>query len=306
MPSSLATENKSFIGPWLFDCSQRITTQDPANVGIEAGAEEKRDIARPTSPPSANALHHVPEAIIEEDFASVTQRESRVNANGEEPLVVGSYPVSPVCSAIVLNWEDAEEVPQLEPRQQHESQSRPQGQLQNATPKGTGPSSIIVEASEGSKKSTEDSTSNVDADSKADVDLSPTAEATAGPITAASAPLDPGLLIVPGISAVPQPLNAPVEISASLSAALASGATIDARLTLLDKALVDLWVRNLPRGFFFTVFTLDYRATSYVCRSRTARHSPTMRCSLTALVHSLLVSTPCRPTFCAPCVVWMT
>jgi hypothetical protein len=233
IPLSLATERRSFIGPWLFDCSQRVTTQDPANVSLEAGAEENMDISRPPSPPSANTLHHVPEAIIEEAFASVAQTESRVNANGEEPSVVGAYPGSPVRSAIVSPWEDVEEIPQLEQRQQQQSHSRPQGQLlQNVVPEGTGPSSVIVEASEGSEKFAEDAASDVDADGEADIDPTP-----AGPITAASAPLEPGMLVVPGINVVPQPLNAPADVSAIA----APGTTIDARLTSLDKALVNLW-----------------------------------------------------------------
>ena len=296
MPLSLATERRSFIGPWLFDCSQRVTTQDPANVSLEAGAEENMDISRPPSPPSANTLHHVPEAIIEEAFASVAQTESHVNANGEEPSVVGAYPGSPIRSAIVSPWEDVEDIPQLGQRQQQESHSRPQGQLLNVAPEGTGPSSVIVEASEGSEKFAEDAASDVDADGEADVDPTP-----AGPITAASAPLEPGMLVVPGINAVPQPLNAPADVSAIA----APGTTIDARLTSLDKALVNLWVRNLPGGFFFTALTLDYRVTSCVCRLRTARHSPTTRCSLTALMHLWLVSAQSRPTFMAPCVVRM-
>ncbi|KAH9986854.1 hypothetical protein BJV77DRAFT_809033 [Russula vinacea] len=94
MPSSLTTERRSFIGPWLFDCSQRVPTQDPANVSLEAGAEEPMDISRPASPPMANSLHHVSEAvIIDEAFASVAQTETHVNANAEEPSVVGLIPV---------------------------------------------------------------------------------------------------------------------------------------------------------------------------------------------------------------------
>lgn len=251
MPSSLATERRSYIGPWLFDCSQRVTTQDQANVSLEGGAEEPMDISRPASPPSANTLHHVPEDVIEEALASVAQSQSHVNANGEEPSVVGAYPGSPVRSAIVSPWDDAEEIPQLQPRPQQEPQSRPQGQLESitrATEDATGPSSVIVEASEGSEKFAEDAASDVDADGEADVDPTP-----AGPITASSAPLEPRLLVVPSINAAPQALNAPADVSAGA----APGTTIDARLTSLDKALVNLWVRNLPRGFFLSMLTLD-------------------------------------------------
>ena len=173
MPSSLATEHRSFIGPWLLGCSQSVSTQDPANVSPEAGAEENMDISRPTSLPLENALHYVPEAVIEEAFASVAQMDIHVNANGEEPSVAAM---------------------------------------------------------------------DVDA-----ADVHPRVPSpAAGPITTTSAPLELGLLVAPGVSAAPQPLNAPAEVSASA----APGTTINARLTSLDKALVNLWVRNLPRGFF--------------------------------------------------------
>ena len=254
MPSSLTTERRSFIGPWLFDCSQRVPTQDPANVSLEAGAEEPMDISRPASPPMANSLHHVSEAvIIDEAFASVTQTETHVNANAEEPSVVGAYPGSPVRSAIVSPWEDAEEIPQLETRQQQECPSQPQGQLGSAAPAAedrTGPSSVIVEASEGSEKFAEDVASDVDADGEADVDPTP----TAGAITTAPVPLEPVLpLVVPAVHAVPQSFNAPPDVSAGA----APGTTIDARLTSLDKALVNLWVCNLPKSFFLSGLTHD-------------------------------------------------
>jgi hypothetical protein len=204
------------------------------------------DISRPTSPPVATALHHVPEAVIEEALASVAQTETHVNVNAEEPSVVGAYPGSPVRSAIVSPWEDAEEIPQLEPRQEQESPSQLQGQLESAAPaaeEGTGPSSVIVEASEGSEKFADD------ADGEADVDPTP----AAGVITAASAPLEPGPLVISAIKAVPQPFNAPADISAGA----APGSTTDARLSSLDKALVNLWVRNLPKSSFLNGLTLD-------------------------------------------------
>jgi hypothetical protein len=218
-------------------------------VSLEAGADEPMDISRPASPPVANALHHVPEAVIEEALASVAQTETHVNVNAEEPSVVGAYPGSPVRSAIVSPWEDAEEIPQLDPRHQQESLSQPLRPLESAAPEGTGPSSVIVEASEGSEKFAEDVASDVDADGEVDVDPTP----TAGVITAASAPLEPGPLLISGINAVPQPVNVPADVSAGA----APGSTIDARLTSLDKALVNLWVRNLPKSFFLCGLTLD-------------------------------------------------
>ncbi|KAF8491707.1 hypothetical protein F5888DRAFT_1637461 [Russula emetica] len=210
MPSSLVTERRSFVDPWLFDCSQRITAQDPANVSLGTGADEPMDISRPASPPMANALHHVPDVVIDEALASVSQTEAHVNANTEEPLVVGAYPGSPVRSVIVSPWDDAEEIPHPGPRQQQESMFQPQGQLAPPAEERTGPSSVIVEASEGSEKLTEDVASDVDADGEADVDPTP-----------------------PPATLFPAP--------AGVSANAAPGTTIDARLTSLDKALVNLW-----------------------------------------------------------------
>lgn len=252
MSSSLVTERRSFIDPWLFDCSQRVTAQDPANVSLGTGADEPMDISRPASPPVANALHHVPNAVIEEAFASVAQTEAHVNANAEEPLVVGAYPGSPVRSVIVSPWDDAEEIPYHGPRQQQEFMSQPQGQLDSAAPAAeerTGPSSVIVEASEGSEKLAEDVASDVDADGEADVDPAP----PAAPVTApAPVPLEPAPLVMSVANAVPQLFPAPAGVSANA----APGTTIDTRLTSLDKALVNLWVRNL-KGFLPQYLTLD-------------------------------------------------
>jgi hypothetical protein len=248
MPPSLATERRSFIDPWLFDCSQRVTAQDPANVSLGTGADEPMDISRPASTPVANALHHVPDAVMEA-FGSVAQTEAHVNANAEEPLVVGAYPGSPVRSVIVSPWEDAEEIPHPVPRQQHESMSQPQGQLDSAAPAAeerTGPSSIIVEASEGSEKLAEDVASDIDADGEADVDPTPPAVAVTAP---APVPLQPAPLVMSAANAVPQLFPAPAGVSANA----APGTTIDARLTSLDKALVNLWVLNLLQTFSCSV-----------------------------------------------------
>jgi len=239
MPSSLVTERRSFTDPWLFDCSpwQRVTAQDPANVSLGTGADEPMDISRPASPPVTNALHHVPDVVIEEALASVAQTEAHVNANAEEPLVVGAYPGSPVRSVIVSPWEDAEEIPQPGPRRQQESLSQPQGQLDSAAlaaEERTGPSSVIAEASESSEKLVEDVASDVDADGEADVDPTPPVPA----VTArAPVPLESAPLVMPATNPVPQPFPAPAGVSANA----APGTTIDARLTSLDKALVNLW-----------------------------------------------------------------
>jgi hypothetical protein len=246
MPSSLATERRSFIDPWLFDCSQRVTVQDPANVSLGTATDEPMDISRPASPPVANALHHVPDAVLLDDFASVSQTEARVNANAEEPLVVGAYPGSPVRSAIVSPWDDAEEIPHPGPRQLQQSMSQPQGQLDGAAPAAegrTGPSSVIVEASEGSEKLAEDVASDVDADGEADVDPTPPAVIVVAP---APVPLEP--LAMSAANPVPQLFPAPAGVSANAAPGTTS---IDARLTSLDKALVNLWVRNL---LLFVIF----------------------------------------------------
>jgi hypothetical protein len=206
------------------------------------------DISRPASTPVANALHHVPDAVMEA-FGSVAQTEAHVNANAEEPLVVGAYPGSPVRSVIVSPWEDAEEIPHPVPRQQHESMSQPQGQLDSAAPAAeerTGPSSIIVEASEGSEKLAEDVASDIDADGEADVDPTPPAAAVTAP---APVPLERASLVMSAANAVPQLFPAPAGVSANA----APGTTIDARLTSLDKALVNLWVLNLLQTFSCSV-----------------------------------------------------
>jgi hypothetical protein len=245
MPSSLVTERRSFIDPWLFDCSQRV---NPANMSLGTGADEPMDISRPASPPVANALHHVPDAVIEEAFAPVAQTQAHVNANAEEPLVVGAYPGSPVRSVIVSPWEDTEEIPHPGPRQQQEPMPQPQGQLDSATPTAeerTGPSSVIVEASEGSEKLAEDVASDVDADGEADVDPTPAAAVTAP----APVPLEPAPLVMSASNVVPQLFPAPAGVSVNA----APGTTIDARLTSLDKALVNLWVRNLLQTFSSSV-----------------------------------------------------
>jgi hypothetical protein len=149
MPPSLAPERRSFIDPWLFDCSQRVTAQDPGNVSLGT-ADEPMDISHPASLPVTNALHHVSNAVIEEAFGSVAQTGSHVNANTEAPLVVGAYPGSLVRSAIVSPWDDAvhaEEITHPGSRQQQESVSQPQRQLDSAghaAEERTGPSSRLI------------------------------------------------------------------------------------------------------------------------------------------------------------------
>jgi hypothetical protein len=242
MASSITFDRRSFIDPWS-DAIQRPTTQDPANVTIEAPAEEPMDISRPASPPVANLLHDVPEGVIEDAFSAVAQTETPMNASAEEPPIVGAYPGSPVRSVILSPWEVevVDDLPQLGRLQQQDSLCQPQGQqLGNTSPAAErpSPSSIIVEASESSERLAEDVASDVDADGEADVDPAPV---TNGPNTGVSAPLQPGPFLTPAVTVVPQPLN--THVPAGPSANAPSGMTIDARLTSLDEALVNLWVR---------------------------------------------------------------
>jgi hypothetical protein len=239
MASSFTLDRRSFIDPWS-DAIQRPTTQDPANVTIEAAAEEPMDISRPASPPVANLLH---DGVIEEAFSAVAQTETPINASAEEPPIVGAYPGSPVRSVVLSPWEVevVDELPQLGRLQQQDFLCQPQGQqLGNTSPgaERTSPSSIIVEASESSEQLAEDVASDIDADGEADVDPAPVTNAAN---TGVSAPLQPGPFLTPAVTVVPQPLN--THAPAGPSANAASGITIDARLTSLDEALVNLWVR---------------------------------------------------------------
>jgi hypothetical protein len=237
MASSLALERRPFIQPWS-DSIQRATTQDPANVTMEAATDEPMDISRAASPPVANLLHDDPDGVIEEAFAAAAQTETQINMSAEEPPIVGAYPGSPVRSVVLSPWEVVDELPQL--GRQQESLCQPQGQqLGNPSPapEGTSPSSIIVEASESSEQLVEDVASDVDADGEVDLDTTP---ATSGASAGLSAPLDAGPLVPPAVTVVPQPLN--THAPAGTGASAASGMTIDARLTSLDEALVNLWV----------------------------------------------------------------
>lgn len=237
MASSLTLERRHFIQPWS-DSIQRPTTQDPANVTMEAVTDEPMDISRAASPPVANLLRDVPDGVTEEAFVAAAQTEAQINPTAEEPPIVGAYPGSPVRSVVLSPWEIVDELPRL--GRQQESLCQPQGQqLGNPSPapEGTSPSSIIVEASESSEQLVEDVASDVDADGEADIDP---ATATSGPSTGLSAPLEAGPLVPPAVTVVPQPLNTHAPAGPAVSAT--SGMTIDARLTSLDEALVNLWV----------------------------------------------------------------
>ncbi|KAI0288764.1 hypothetical protein BC826DRAFT_1036078 [Russula brevipes] len=220
MAPSLTLDRRSFIDPWLFDCTQRAG-QDPPTLSLEARADEPMDISRPASPHVTNAMHPVPEVTIEQALAPGAQTETHINVNAEEPSIVGAYPGSPVRSVVVSPWESVAS-PQLDPQQQ-----QPQAQLQNVSPTAdvTAPSSVLVEASESSEQLVEDVASDVDAEGEADVDPNPVIGTNIG----APTPYEPG------------PLPVTTHSPAGSGANATSGITIDARLTSLDKALVNLW-----------------------------------------------------------------
>jgi len=234
MAPSLPLERRPYIDSWLFDSTQRPNAQDLPNVAIESGADEPMDISRPTSPPVANVLNHVSDEVIQEALASVAQTEPHVIAGIEEPSVIGAYPDSPVRSAIVSPWEDGEDISQFERPQQQESLSQPLGQVENLSgaAEGTAPSSLVAEASESSEQLAEDVASDVDAEGEADVDSIPPAD------TVAPAPLEQHPLVTSAVSGQSFNTRAPACTSTTAS----PGMTIDARLSSLDEALVNLWV----------------------------------------------------------------
>jgi len=256
MTPSIDLDRRPFIHPW-FDCSQRpLSIHDPANMTLEgaagAAAEEPMDISRPDSPPVPNLLHDIPGEIIQDALTAPPQTETRSHPIAEEPPVVGAYPNSPVRNDFVLPpWEVVDKLPQIG-RQQQESLCQHQGQQLGSASlvaEGTSPSSVIVEASESSEQLVEDVASDIDADGDADIDPAP---AAIGTNTGVSAPVEPGPLVAPAITAVSQPFNthAPPAISAG-------AASVDGRLTSLDEALVNLWVRvPLPIRAFFAVLII--------------------------------------------------
>jgi hypothetical protein len=254
MAQSLTLERRSFVDPW-FDCTQRPPLQDPANVNLEPAVEEPMDISRPASPPVANLLHNVSDVVIEHAFVAAAHTEPHIHPSAEEPPIVGAYPGSPVRSNVVVSpWEIVDELPQLgRQRQLCQSQGQQLGNPSSAV-EGTSPSSVIVEASESSEQLAEDVASDVDADGEADVDPTP---AVTGTNTGVSAPLEPGPLVAPAVTVVPQPFS--THAPAGTSANAASGVTIDARLTSLDEALVNLWVRDLPISPSSLVLILDIK-----------------------------------------------
>jgi hypothetical protein len=213
------------------------------------------DISRPDSPPVANLLHDIPGEVIQEALTAPPQTGTRSHPIAEEPPVVGAYPTSPVRSDFVMPpWEVVDKFPQMG-RQQQGSLSQSQGQQLGSTSlaaEGTSLSSVIVEASEGSEQLVEDVASDVDADGDADIDPTP---AATGTNTGVSPPVEPGPLVAPAITAVPQPFN--THPPPAISAGATSRMSVDGRLTSLDEALVNLWVRvPLPIIAMFAVLII--------------------------------------------------
>ena len=276
MTPSIDLERRPFIHPW-FDCSQRpAVVQDPANVTLDVAAtaavaaEEPMDISRPDSPPVTNLLHDIPGEVIQEALTAPAQTETHSHPIAEEPPVVGAYPNSPVRNDFIMPpWEVVDKFPQMG-RQQQESVCQPQGQQLGSTSlsaEGTSPSSVIVEASESSEQLVEDVASDVDADGDVDIDPTP---AAIGTNTGAPAPVEPGRLVAPAITAVPQPFNTHAPPAISAGAASSSSMSIDGRLTSLDEALVNLWVRvPLPISALFAVFII-YKNQGNVLRMQIA------------------------------------
>jgi hypothetical protein len=240
MAQPLNVEHRSTFDRWFSAQSPRAAPQDPCNINLQPGTDGPMDIPRPISPPVANLLQDVPADVIEEALASVSQTDAQINANhGETPVIIGAYPGSPypgspVRSAAVSPWvgsEDVEEEPQhgLVPQP-------PQLPVGLANPslaaKGTAPSSVVAEASESSEQLAEDVASDIDADGEADLEASSTV-ANVG----TSSTLGSGALVA---SAGVPTINTrdPAGVGASANQAI----SIDARLTSLDEALVNLWV----------------------------------------------------------------
>jgi hypothetical protein len=228
--------------------TQRPAAQDSSDINLHVAADEPMDSSRPVSPPVANLLQDVPADVIEEALASVAQTSTQINANPGEPPIVGAYPGSPVRRGAVPPWVNSEEV---EEDSQHELPPQPRQlhvALQRPSPlaKGTAPSSVIAEASESSEQLAEDVASDIDADGEADAETSPVN-------TGASAALEPGAMVASAGVAV-QSINTrdPAGVGANANPTI----TIDARLTSLDEALVNLWVCPAYGILLFVVLTL--------------------------------------------------
>jgi hypothetical protein len=221
---------------WL-DGSHRVPPPNTANcTTLEVGAEEPMDISSPPSPVVANLLHDVSEEVIEGALTT---------AHPEEPPVIGAYPGSPIRSAVVSPWvgsDDVEEELQCDlvahevvleqPQPSSNPEPLPPREMENIfiAAQGTPGSSVIAQASECAEHLAEDAASDIDADGDADVDPTPSA--------VVSTSFEPAPLVVSA------PVAGPSSTDAGAPGAITgSGMTIDARLSSLDEALVNLWVR---------------------------------------------------------------
>jgi len=222
-----------------FDSPQRIPAPNPTNnASHEVDAEEPMDISSPPSPVVANLLHDVSEEAIEGALTS-----AHVNPVPEEPPIIGAYPGSPIRSAVVSPWvgsEDVEEelqcdlvVPEVVMEQQQPSSNPeplPPKETENffTAAEGTSTSSIIAQASESAEHLAEDAASDIDADGDADVDPIP------------SVAMSPSF--EPASPYVSTPVAGPSSTDAGAPGAITGlGMTVDARLSSLDEALVNLW-----------------------------------------------------------------
>jgi hypothetical protein len=238
-------------------------------------------------------LHDVPEEVIEEAL--------RTDAPApEEPPIIGAYPGSPIRSVGVPPWlsHDVEEEPQCDLGIITSCNPGPPPPRFIAATEGTpGPaSSIIAQASECTTEhhlAEDDDASDIDADGDADIDvdvdttpMSPSFE-SATPLPLDVSGLAPVAVAGPsttnnnnnnnnnntGTSAAPAP-----------GAITGSGMAIDARVTSLDEALVNLWVRNTSLSHAWIDLLTDKtnnRATSCACKSRIAKPKQTTKPSRT-------------------------
>ena len=210
---------------WFDGPQQRIPAPNPTNNNT---TEEPMDISSPPSPTVANLLHDVPEEVIEEAL--------RTDAVPEEPPIIGAYPGSPSRSGgAVPPW--CEELQcDLGVGQVNEPIQPSRATL---AAEGTPASSIIAQASECAAE--DDGVSDIDADGDADVDVDTAVEPAAPLVVSAPAPVP-----------APVPVAGPSTKDTAPGAITGSGMAIDARVTSLDEALVNLWVRNLSLSLYFS------------------------------------------------------
>jgi pSer/pThr/pTyr-binding forkhead associated (FHA) protein len=261
-----------------FDSPQRLPAPNPTtnnnNTSHEIGAEEPMDISSPPSPTVANLLHDVPEGVIEEALRT----EAHVPA---ETPIIGAYPGSPIRSAVVSPWcsDDVEEELQCDlvhdevimEQRSCNPESLPPPRFISAVVGTPGPaSSIIAQASECATEhhfaeDDDDAASDIDADGDADVDVDPTPVSTTS--APASVPLDVPLLTSvavagPSTTTTTNNNNTGTGAAPAPGAITGSGMAIDARVTSLDEALVNLWGNVLRMQIAHRKTQTDHKALS--------------------------------------------